>query len=1186
VPSDPATAPLIEFTTFLLRSPEFRKVNTGTDARGFPWDLKMESLSWNSSQEIADSRVTMRVEIDSNLDDDGPVILGDTYTYSAAFNLGATLLNAAQGARRFGPTFDPDGSLPMETGEEIGVAFPLPVYDPSDPRQRNYLPYPVVDADARVSSGPGGPCPSVPAGRPCRPGGFTMASGPVRNRDIDTFGSYEDFRGASGERFQFEMSWIVREAGAAAAGWTVDDLVFEWSEGHPADQDRLSSGDCSLDDLGGLACEARTCRGGSRDGLYCLDVLDCREAAVRGVCAGGRCVQGRVGIVCSRGSDCDLGRCLAGNTSLGCASNADCALATNDCEAVPLRIAPATAAGSSGVGRPCAVLIWERLFTYDCTGSMGVTLVDDTPDLCGEAEGCTASPRQVLVNARSDAEALGQTAILTETAPGSGVFTSDVKLGAVADVEGVLAVEAASSQRAAVTVSYMDPECDLDADGEAGEDGFADVDGDVVPDFGADGFAGDRDQVRTCITGGPVSDEDNCFDQVTGRDVFNPAGTPQVDNGGDGAIGPGDCVVDPDHNATGQCDFDSDGVGDLCDNCPRVANADQADAGGDGIGDACQEETDNGQDGVPNAADNCPSAYNPSQAVHPSGRLSRGLLCDDRKDLDGDGVPEEEDNCPNERIVEDGAGGYRPGPCPDGGTACTYNPDQADADGDGLGDACDSEDLDRDGVLNVHDNCPTVYNPADPVFDFQTDSDADGRGDDRAGTDQVGRCAGGPRPGAVCIGVNGGSTCGAGGFCVPWTEAYCDPDSRDDDGDGVVDDLVASTAEVACGYFPGSYGEGSTRAKPAEIASITLGGVVLADDGTADFLCVAGDPDLNDGPFLAEDCPETDPALRRAAINATGTPADASCDTPGLPGSGDCEPVPDGFADPGEVASVVLTLANNTTDVTGAPRSQRHGRDPASRSRRRLRPQRAGLLGAVPGRRRHHHTGGAEPHRSEPAGGRLEVHPQPAHGTDDDGGLPRSRLRRRSDRRRDPGSDPRAHVRDLRRPRRPSVSADPSRLRGGGAALGPAHGAPGVLCEDFDTERNGVPGFQWTRLFPAASPDDPLVALSDPSDDVLGNSAGGGAIPLGVDGRICSTDFPFAAAGWRVGSSLRRTTGTFIHRRKGVRRSTSPARPSPLVAMEAVPGPTAGLVPCTWDGTSTRPARWATRTGSGRHRLL
>ena len=75
-----------------------------------------------------------------------------------------------------------------------------------------------------------------------------------------------------------------------------------------------------------------------------------------------------------------------------------------------------------------------------------------------------------------------------------------------------------------------------------------------------------------------------------------------------------------------------------------------------------------------------------------------------KSDRDGDGRPDIRDNCPD-----------------------VPNHDQADADGDGLGDACDP-DMDGDGVPNGTDNCPRTGNPT------QGDSDGDGLGNacDRA----------------------------------------------------------------------------------------------------------------------------------------------------------------------------------------------------------------------------------------------------------------------------------------------------------------------------------------------------------------------------------------------------------------------------------------------------------------------
>ena len=157
-------------------------------------------------------------------------------------------------------------------------------------------------------------------------------------------------------------------------------------------------------------------------------------------------------------------------------------------------------------------------------------------------------------------------------------------------------------------------------------------------------------------------------------------------------------------------------------------------------------DRDTDADGVSDSIDNCIDTPNPDQADFDGDGL--GDVCD--PDTDGDGIDNGDDNCPE-----------------------TPNADQADLDGDSVGDVCDP-DIDGDGVDNGVDNCPNTPNADQADLDGDSigdvcDGDVDGDGVDN-GSDNCPRT---PNPDQADLdGDRIGDVCDA-----------------DDDGDGVDDDV-------------------------------------------------------------------------------------------------------------------------------------------------------------------------------------------------------------------------------------------------------------------------------------------------------------------------------------------------------------------------------------------------------------
>ncbi|HEV8702314.1 MAG TPA: thrombospondin type 3 repeat-containing protein, partial [Candidatus Polarisedimenticolia bacterium] len=477
-------------------------------------------------------------------------------------------------------------------------------------------------------------------------------------------------------------------------------------------------------------------------------------------------------------------------------------------------------------GGQCASITADRTDLYECDEAVEITVVDSKL-----APGTPSVEVMIVTDSESIPLTTARFSVLT---PNAKRYTLAAVPGQAGLFRGSVLFSTSTNNPANVftnpgtdgqfIVYYIDPGCDGDRDGVAGESLFDNPDGDGV--------------------NAPV---DNC------PFTFNQF----------------------------QEDADGDGVGDPCDTCVTIANVSQADSDQDGTGDACELDDLDG-DGVANLADNCPDVYNLARFSNSTGAygqqgrciytpaapitpcltnvectggtggvcdLTRGFACGSSSlDTEHDGLADGSDNC-----------------------VLATNADQQDSDGDGIGDSCDgdcadvavigicsndpsiactslpgtsdpacpaggvcqtavrhavwescsnaNDDADIDGVGDVLDNCPGIRNPPTvPGPIVQRDSDRDGLGD------------------------------------------ACDPaGSMDDDDNGIPDDLVTFRGSIKCSRVP--------------LARYS----VLA----IDYLDIDGDhdifPDTGETGRVRVQIQNTGPALTDARFSLVSSDPDVAC---------------------------------------------------------------------------------------------------------------------------------------------------------------------------------------------------------------------------------------------------------------------------------------------------------------------
>ena len=303
-------------------------------------------------------------------------------------------------------------------------------------------------------------------------------------------------------------------------------------------------------------------------------------------------------------------------------------------------------------------------------------------------------------------------------------------------------------------------------------------------------------------------------------------------------------------------DHDSDGFTDGLDNCPRIANPEQIDTDGDLAGDVCDEDDDG--DSVADDWDDCSPGemgWISAPNTDHDGDGCRDLTED--FDDDEDGILDYYDNCSKGPVgwistiendenqdgcedVDSDGDGYvdQLDKCP------SIIDDQADLDGDGIGDACEN-DTDGDGIDDPIDNCPldgfawTSSHDIDHDQDGCRDADRDADDDGDNVLDLSDQCPIGE--------INWNSS-----FDHDSDGCHDDYEDTDDDSDGIVD------LEDSC---PRGY--------------IGLAGIGMDFDQDGCIDSTEDDDDDNDGIFDANDkCQYTPPGLQVDSEGCSGVQLD------------------------------------------------------------------------------------------------------------------------------------------------------------------------------------------------------------------------------------------------------------------------------------------------------------------------